>query len=79
MGDARFDLPDELEALLQQVCKEEGVPARRLDELRLLVSSEPSSWPLCCGGSCTPCVDDQKAIAREVLARWRVTQGPSRP
>jgi hypothetical protein len=72
MGAAHFELSAELEALLQQVCSEEAVPARRQDELRLLLTSEPSTWPQCCGGSCTPCVEDSKAIAREVLMRWRL-------
>lgn len=74
MGAAHFELPAELEALLQQVCSEEAVPARRQDELRLLLTGDPGDWPVCCGGSCSPCVEDVKAIAREVLARWRLAQ-----
>jgi hypothetical protein len=69
-----FDLPPALEALLQQVCAEEGVPARRLDEIRELVGTPPGTWPACCGSSCQPCVEDQKSVARLVLARWKAAQ-----
>lgn len=64
-----FELPPALEAELQQVCAELGVPQRRHDELRSLLSQPQSAWPRCCGAACTPCVEDQAAIAREVLAR----------
>jgi hypothetical protein len=76
MAAHHFDLPAELEALLQEVCAEERIPARRHDELRELVSTSPSSWPTCCGASCQPCVEDSKALAREILARWRATTSP---
>ena len=69
-----FDLPPELEALLQEVCAEQNVPRRRQDELRLMLQQPESSWPRCCGGGCVPCVEDQTAIAREILAR-RAAQG----
>ena len=65
-----FDLPPQLEALLQAVCAEEGVPARRHDDIRSLVESPSSTWPACCGANCQPCVEDSKSIAREILARW---------
>jgi hypothetical protein len=77
MAAHHFDLPAELEALLQQVCAEENVPARRQDELRELVSTSPSSWPVCCGASCQPCVEDSKALAREILARWHAPPSTS--
>ena len=64
-----FELPPSLEALLQEVCAEQGVPRRRHDELRLLLHQPQSSWPRCCGAACEPCVEDQAAIAREILAR----------
>ena len=65
-----FDLPAELEALLQKVCSERGIPSRLHDELRLLLAQPPETWPTCCKASCAPCVDDQARIAREVLSRW---------
>jgi len=65
-----YDVPADLEALLQEVCREQGVPPRQHDELRSLVTTPQSSWPACCGGSCSPCVEDPKSIAREILARW---------
>lgn len=64
-----FDLPVELEQLLQQVCRERAVPRRRHDELRALLRQPQTSWPECCKGQCDPCVDDQARIAREILAR----------
>jgi hypothetical protein len=70
MSAADYNLPDELEALLQLICLEQNIPARQHDELRSLITSPPSTWPACCGGSCTPCVEDPKAVAREILARW---------
>jgi hypothetical protein len=70
MSAADYNLPAELEALLQQICLEQNIPARQHDELRSLITSAPSTWPACCGGSCTPCVEDPKAVAREILARW---------
>jgi hypothetical protein len=78
MGILDFDLPAELEALLQQVCRERGVPARYIDELRLLLQEPPERWPACCKGNCVPCVDDQTRIAREVLARWAPRPVPRR-
>jgi hypothetical protein len=65
-----FGLPAALEALVQQVCKEQGLPRRRLDEIRQLVESEPSNWPACCKGSCEPCVDECKTAALIVLDRF---------
>jgi hypothetical protein len=64
-------LPGELEAVLQQVCAERSVPARRLDELRALLSEPEADWPACCRGDCNPCVLELTGIAREVLARFR--------
>jgi hypothetical protein len=64
-----FELAAELEQLLQDVCNEQGVPERRHDELRMLLQQPSSEWPACCRGSCEPCVDEQTAIAREVLRR----------
>jgi hypothetical protein len=66
-----FALPPELEALVQQVCAEENLPARRHDEIRELVSTPPSTWPACCGANCQPCVEDSKSVARAILARWK--------
>ncbi len=66
-----FDLPAELETLLQGVCAEQAVPRRRHDEIRALLESRPSAWPLCCRGSCEPCVEESKRLAAEVLARLR--------
>ena len=37
MSTKDFDFPAALEALVQQVCKEQGLPRRRLDEIRQLV------------------------------------------
>ena len=65
-----FDLPPPLEALVVAVCRARGVPEREHDAIRALVSSPEGQWPACCLGSCSPCVDDQKAYAREVMARW---------
>lgn len=64
-----FDLPAELETLLQQVCTERAVPRRRHDELRNLLREPQTNWPACCKGQCDPCVDDQVRIACEVLRR----------
>jgi len=66
-----FALPPELEALLQEVCAEHGIPRRRHDELRQYLMRPTESWPACCRGSCSPCVDEQASVAREVLARYR--------
>jgi hypothetical protein len=70
-----FDFPSTLEALIQQVCKERGMPRRRLDEIRQLVESDPDNWPVCCRGSCDPCVDECTAAARVVLERWAARGG----
>lgn len=70
MSASDFDLPPALEALLQQVCSEQGLASRRHDEIRQLVQSTVESWAVCCGGSCEPCVEASKATARLVLARW---------
>jgi hypothetical protein len=70
MSATDYNLPAELEALLQQICREQNIPERQHDELRSLITSPQSSWPACCGGSCSPCVEDPKSIAREVLALW---------
>jgi hypothetical protein len=69
MSAADFDLPPDLEALLQQVCHEHGIPARQHDGLRSLLQSPPESWPICCRAECTPCVDEEARVAREILAR----------
>jgi hypothetical protein len=70
MGAQDFELPAQLEALLQEVCAEHGVPARRHDDIRALVESPSDTWPACCGASCSPCVEDSKSTARVILARW---------
>ncbi len=70
-----FSLPAALEALLQEVCAQHGVPERQHDELRSMLLRFPGSWAACCKGKCDPCVDDQARIAHEVLARW----APRRP
>jgi hypothetical protein len=70
MSAADYKLPADLEALLQEVCREQNVPPRQHDELRSLITTPQSTWPACCGGSCQPCVEDPKSIAREILARW---------
>jgi hypothetical protein len=70
MSAADFALPAELEALLQAVCREQGVPLRRHDELRALLLEPRAQWPACCGGSCQPCVLDQTSLASEILARY---------
>jgi hypothetical protein len=64
-----FDLPADLETLLQQVCHERGIAAREHDGLRTLLQSPPESWPSCCRAECKPCIDDHARVAREVLAR----------
>lgn len=69
MSAVHFELPEALEAILQAVCAEQGVPARRHDEIRMLLRQPSSAWPPCCRGSCQPCVDEQTSIAREVLRR----------
>lgn len=65
-----FSFPGALEALVQQVCREQGLPRRRLDEIRQLVETDPENWPVCCRGSCEPCVDESIVVARIVLERW---------
>lgn len=75
MSAADYGLAPELEALLQQICSEQTIPARQHDELRSLITTPQSSWPACCGGSCNPCVEDPKATAREILARWAEQNG----
>ena len=75
MGASDFGLSADLEALLLEVCRREGVETRREDEIRALVASPPERWPACCGAACRPCVEDQKSIAREILARWRARGG----
>ena len=62
-------LPADVEALLQAVCAEQGVAARRHDELRMLLTTPPENWPVCCRGTCELCVDEQTSVARMVLAR----------
>jgi hypothetical protein len=69
MSAADFDLPPDLETLLQQVCQERGIAPREHDGLRTLLQSPPESWPTCCRAECKPCVDDQVRVVREVLAR----------
>jgi hypothetical protein len=66
----RHGSPAELEALLRAVCSELAVPPRRYDEIRMLVTSDPGSWPVCCKGSCSPCIDESTSVARLILARW---------
>jgi hypothetical protein len=75
MSTRDFDFPATLEALVQQVCKEQGLSRRRLDEIRQLVESDPENWPVCCRGSCEPCVDESIAAARIVLERWAAQGG----
>jgi hypothetical protein len=74
VGARDFDLPEPLEALLVAECEARGVAERSRDELRMLLSSPPESWPTCCRGSCQPCVDEQTSVARAILARWRARQ-----
>ena len=66
-----FDLPAELEALVQRVCGEHGIASRSHDEIRWLVQTPVAEWPVCCGASCQPCVEASKELAREVLALWQ--------
>jgi hypothetical protein len=70
-----YALPGELEQLLRALCAERGLPERQHDAIRQLLSSAPSEWPVCCRGSCSPCVDEQKSVAREILLRARRTSG----
>lgn len=70
-----FDLPPALESLLLAECAVQGLPARSFDEIRLLVSSPESTWPTCCRGSCSTCVDEHTAVARAILKRWRSASG----
>jgi hypothetical protein len=70
MSTKDFDFPATLEAIVRQVCKEQGLSRRRLDEVRLLVETATENWPVCCRGSCEPCVDECKAAALVVLDRW---------
>jgi hypothetical protein len=62
-----YALPAEIEALLPEVCDVHGVPAREHDLIRQLLSTPEAQWPACCRGSCSPCVDEHKAVARKVL------------
>lgn len=75
MSASDFALPAELEALVIEACRREGVRSGREDEIRALVSSPVERWPACCGAACRPCVEDQKSLAREILARWRSRVG----
>jgi hypothetical protein len=43
------------------------VPAREHDLVRQLLSTPEAQWPACCRGSCSPCVDEHKAVARTIL------------
>jgi hypothetical protein len=70
MGARDFELPAELEAVVREVCDEQDLPERRRDEIRSLVEGPVADWPACCGGSCEPCVETSKQLAREVLSRW---------
>jgi hypothetical protein len=75
MSATDYSLEPELEAFLQQICREQNIPVRQHDELRSLLTVPQSIWPACCGGSCNPCVEDPKATAREILALWRARKG----
>lgn len=75
MSASDFDLPPALEALVLAECAVQGLPARSHDEIRALVSSPESSWPVCCRGSCNPCIDEHTSVARAILARWRARSG----
>ena len=75
MSAADYNLPPDLEALLQQICREQHIPPRQHDELRSLITTPQSTWPACCGGSCNPCVEDPKITAREILAAWAARKG----
>lgn len=75
MSASDFGLSAELDALIVEVCRREGVRSGREDEIRALVSSPPERWPTCCGAACRPCVEDQKSVAREILSRWRSRSG----
>lgn len=75
MGARDFDLPEPLEALLLAECEARGVAVRAHDEIRMLVGSPEESWPACCRGSCQPCVDEHKQVARAILASWRQQPG----
>jgi len=79
MSGAELALPPALEALLQAVCAEQGVPPRWHDALRGLLLGPREEWPVCCKGSCAPCIDEQTAVAREVLARWAAQRGGRGP
>ena len=70
MGAEHFDLPYALEQLLLEVCGEQSGPERQHDESRMLLARPSANWPACCGSDCRPCVDDQKAIAKQILGRW---------
>jgi hypothetical protein len=64
-----FRLPAALETMLEQVCAAQGVAPREHDAIRALVAVPPATWPACCGAACRPCVEEQKSLAREILAR----------
>jgi hypothetical protein len=71
MAASDFDLAPDLDALVVEVCRAHGLPPREEDAIRSLVASPPATWPICCRGSCRPCIDDQKHVAHEVLRRWQ--------
>jgi hypothetical protein len=75
MSTRDFDLPGALEAIVREVCEAQGLPRRRLDEIRQLVEADPENWPVCCRGSCEPCVEESIVAARIVLERWSARHG----
>jgi hypothetical protein len=56
----------ELEAALASASDHHGLQDYYRDCVRPLLGMPMTRWPTCCGGTCEPCAERLKAVARAV-------------
>jgi hypothetical protein len=58
---------EHIDACLVQASDENGLPDYYRDCVRPLLRLPETGWPRCCGGSCEPCSEMLKRVAKRTL------------
>lgn len=62
-------------ACLAQAADENGLPDYYRDCVKPLLRLPESGWPRCCGGSCEPCSETLRRVARRTLDLLETAKG----